>query len=737
MIDRFNQYRGFVYNALAVLLSLFVLVAVNFNLFDEQANLALFGLFGLLLVFLGKPLGRTQPKSLVGDENEKSKPIERFWESLATKLKIPLRALDVLLIVATIVIFGYVFTQSETLLKSFWVDGTLLGDRAGNEKTLDFVFAGIGLLLVLEATRRSIGWTLPILCTLFVLYALYGQSMPEWLIPHRGKTWQQISQKTFLSGGVFGIALKVMFLYVFLFVLFGTLLEQTGATGYVIKFARRLFKNSAGGPAKVAVVSSGLMGSLSGSAVANTATTGTFTIPLMKSSGFDSETAAGVEAAASSGGALMPPIMGAGAYMMLEMVEPKVTYLQIIKAALIPAILYYTALLMTVHFHSKRIGARAEEIEKDDPSKMSMYQGFIFFGSFVILIYMLTIQGSTPFRAVSVSLIGILVMSFFNSRTRLIEFKNQGLLGRVLVALSVAILLILVGLWFVNGSAHSSLEDIEAGFLSTISGWVNWLAAAVVIVIVTWFCDVSKIYKALVGAANGGMALIVAASCVGIILGVVDLTGLGTELPAKIQASANENSIVALLMLMCSTLLLGMGLPSTVCYLLMALLVGSMLQFLDTPPLAAHLFIFYFGMMSMVTPPVALAAYAGAAIAKADVMRTAFAAFKFALVGFALPFAFVLRPELLMLTAENSAASPAMIAGNVGTTLVAIFGLSSSIAGYGFGRMGWPARIVLLVSSLLIFLTRWQDWQFTAHMIAVGLVVAVMTLNFATRNQKQ
>lgn len=638
VLDRFGQSKEILYNVLAMLLAVFVLAAVNFNLFDEQPNLALFGMLGLVLVFLSRPL------------------IKRWSDQL------PFKILDVILVVAAVVVFGYVFVQSERLFESFWIDGTLLGDRAGNEKTLDYVIAAIGLILVLEATRRSIGWTLPIMCVIFVLYALFGQSMPDWLFPHRGSSWQQIAQKTFLqSGGVFGIALRVMFMYVFLFVLFGTLLEQTGATGYVIKFARRLFRGSTGGPAKVAVVSSGLMGSLSGSAVANTATTGTFTIPLMKSTGFKAESAGGVEAAASSGGALMPPIMGAGAYMMLEMVEPAVTYVQIIKAALIPAILYYIALLLTVHFHAKRIGADSEpDSEIDDSESLSAYQGFVFFGSFTILIAML-VSGYTPFRAVSVSLIGILVLSLFSSYTRL---------------------------------------------------------------------DPRKVFHAFVDAAKGGMALIVAASCVGIILGIVDLTGLGASLPAKIQGLANDNAILALLLLMASTIVLGMGLPSAVCYLLMAILVGSVLTTLNTPPLAAHLFIFYFGMMSMVTPPVALAAYAAAAIANGDVMRTAFAAFRFSLVGFALPFAFVLKPELLMLTADNQAAGVLMIVATVGITLVAICGLAASIAGFAFHRLGWGVRSMLLASSLTIFFTRWQGMQLTAQLIAAGLIVILLAINF-------
>ena len=627
-----------VYNVLALVLSLFVLTAVNTNLFDEQPNLALFGMLGLILVFLHEPV------------------IKRWG------LKIPIRVFDGLLVIATVVAFGYVFIQSERLLERFWIDGTLLGDRAGNEKPIDFWIAGIGLVLVLEATRRSIGWTLPILCAIFIGYALFGQSMPDWLFPHRGSSWEQIAQKTFLqSGGVFGIALRVMFMYVFLFVLFGTLLEQTGATAYVIRFARRIFRNSSGGPAKVAVVSSGLMGSLSGSAVANTATTGTFTIPLMKSSGFNAESAAGVEAAASSGGALMPPIMGAGAYMMLEMVEPAVTYVEIIKAALIPAILYYTALLLTVHFHAKRIGAESEpELKDSDSEEMSAFQGFVFFGSFVILIAML-LWGYTPFRAVSVSLIGILILSLFSKSTRL---------------------------------------------------------------------NHKKIYTAFIGAAKGGMALIVAASCVGIILGIVDLTGLGAALPAQIQSLANDNAILALLLLMVSTIILGMGLPSAVCYLLMAILVGSVLTTLKTPPLAAHLFIFYFGMMSMVTPPVALAAYAAAAIAKGDVMKSAFAAFRFALVGFALPYAFVLKPELLMLTVENEAAEPLRIAGTVAVTLVAICGLAASIAGYAFHRISWRSRLLLLGLSLVVFLTRMSDVQLIAQLIAAGLIAVMIGINW-------
>jgi len=647
----------YIYQFLAVVLCLFVLQAVNMSVstadtllakiangtvFSDNSNLALFAMLGLLLVFLDRPI------------------IKRWKDSL------PLQGVNWIMMIATVIVFGYIFVQWDDKFAALWVDGTSLGDRSGQEKMLDFVIAGVGVGLILDGTRRAIGWTLPILCALFSAYAYFGQSMPDWFFPHAGNTWEQIVQKTFLQqGGVFGIALGVMFKYVFLFVLFGALLEQTGATAYVINFARRLFRNSTGGPAKIAVLSSGMMGSLSGSAVANTAATGTFTIPLMKSSGFDADTAGGVEAAASSGGALMPPIMGAGAYMMLEMVQPAVTYTQIIKAALIPAILYYFALLLTVHFHSKRIevlpGDVAESLKKQPESDknlrfegVSAFQGVLFFGAFIVLIVAL-VKGLTPFRSVSISLAVVLVASCFHNSTRL---------------------------------------------------------------------NSTKLLAAFSGAAKGGVALVVAAACVGIILGVLSLTPLNSQLPMTIQSYAGESAILALLLLMFSTIILGMGLPSAVCYLLMANLVGAVLSKLGTPPLAAHLFIFYFGMMSMVTPPVALAAYAAAAISGGNVIKTAFEAFRFALVGFALPFAFVLKPSLVMLTIDNQPAGWLTVATTVSCIVVATAGMAAGVAGYFTRRIGWGQRVMLLVLGLLVFFTRNSGIQWWLQMVAVGLLVA-------------
>lgn len=629
-----------VFQTLAVILSLFVLVEVNYPFLTPQSQLAIFALLGLVLVFLNYPLHLKLKENFVSE------------------------VVNLILAGLVVFIFGYVVVQTEPLFKAFWVDGQPLGNRAGLEQPLDYFVGFLGLLLVLEATRRAIGVTLPLLSVAFLLYAAFGSSMPDWLLPHRGYSWQRIVSQTFLhSQGVFGIALKVMFTYVFLFVLFGTLLEKTGAIGYIIDFTRRLFSKSVGGPAKVAVISSGIMGSLSGSAVANTATTGTFTIPMMRSSGFKSEVAGGVEAAASSGGALVPPVMGAGAYMMLEIIEPAVTYLQIIKAALIPAILYYTSLLLIVHFYAKRVGTQVDSTESKKTEATSSFPGVVFLVAFLTLVLFLVL-GYTPFRAVSLSLLAILILSSFKKETRV---------GR------------------------------------------------------------RGVGDAMGKAAKGGISLIAAASSVGIIIGVVTLTGIGAKLPAAILPLAQNNLILALVLLMISTIILGMGLPSAVCYLLVATFVGPTLGDLGLAPLSAHLFIFYFGMMSMVTPPVALAAYTAGTIAGASIMQTGLTAFRFALVGFALPYAFVLRPELLLLSPYDGAGTFFVIALNILITTFGIVALAAGIVGHWFHQLRFWQRTVLAVCALVFFFFDFSGIRIWLQLVAVIMMTSVGFLNWRSR----
>ena len=553
---------------LGVLLCAFTLLEVNYPLLAPQSRLAFFALVGLAICFLNIPVHprlKDDPRARAG---------------------------DLVLAVLAACCCGYIVVQTDPIFDAWWIDGQTLGNRAGFETALDTTIGLLGLLLVIEAARRALGLALPLLAGAFILYALFGAAFPDWLFPHRGYSIPRVVAQTFLhSQGIFGVALNVMFTYVFLFVIFGAFLEATGATRFIVDFAQRVFGRSSGGPAKVAVLSSGLMGSLSGSAVANTATTGTFTIPMMRSAGFQPVTAAGVQAAASSGGALMPPVMGAGAYMMLEIVDPPVTYLEIIRAALIPAILYYLSLLLIVHFHARRMsiaagGAPVEPAAAASETGSTRAAGIVFFTALGSLILFL-ILGYTAFRAVTLSLVAIVLVSSLSPATRL---------------------------------------------------------------------DPRRTLTGLVNAARGVVPLVAAAACVGIIIGIVTLTGVGTRLPATIIPLAEQSLFLALVLIMVSSIILGMGLPSAVCYLLMATLIGPVLGNLGVIPLAAHLFIFYFGMMSMVTPPVALAAYAASSIAGTRIMPTGIAAFRFALVGFTLPYMFIYRPELLMLTATGEPA---------------------------------------------------------------------------------
>jgi len=632
------------YKILAVVLCLYVLLSIIFPQFPEQraGKLSLFGLIGLLLVFIGKPIKKGMRPTTLS------------------------RGFDGVLCLLTVLTFGYLFVQAEPMFDFAWVGGKSLGDRSGTERGFEIVIGTIGLLLVLEAARRCIGWTLSILAVLFLIYGLFGHLYPDWLFRHPPKTAPKLVAKTFLqTGGVLGTALSVMFKYVFLFVLFGALLEMTGATSFIINFARRLFRNSVGGPAKVSVVSSGLMGSLSGSAVANTATTGTFTIPLMTGTGFTKETAGGVEAAASSGGALMPPIMGAGAYMMLELIDG-VKYVEILQAAIIPALLYYTALLLAVHWQARKRGVKAGG---DDPSSLPLVpmRGFLFFGAFLLLIFLLLPPmselgrfsippGLTADKAAAICVIAVVVLGWLHPSTRL---------------------------------------------------------------------GPGRLVQACTKAARGGVALVAAAACVGIILGVVGITGLGRDLPQAILSLSRGMMILGLLLLMVSTIILGMGLPSVVCYLLMATIVGGMIADFGVVELSMHLFIFYFSMMSMVTPPVALAAYAAGAISGGNIMATAFAAFRFALVGFALPFAFVLKPEIIMLSADGSPAGFAAIAVHVVGALAGVILLAGGAAGFAFRRLPNWARWAVVACALVSFFTRTQ-----AGNLELGVHIGSLVLGF-------
>jgi TRAP transporter 4TM/12TM fusion protein len=572
------------------------------------------------------------------------------------------------------------------------------------------------MVLVIEAARRTVGWALPVLAILFIAYAhqSISQSLPEWLFPHRGQDWEDLIGQTYLrTEGIFGTAVGVMFRYVFLFVLFGGFLQASGATSYIIGLAMRLFGNRAGGPAKVAVLSSGLMGSLSGSAVANAATTGTFTIQLMKSIGFKPHVAAGIEAAASSGGALVPPVMGAGAYMMLEIInrDPAVTYLEVLQSALIPAILYYLSIFLLVHFYARRIdterdrtqasnsGTGSNIVEKSEDRELNdeahkgnsmtnsvltprilSIEGLAFFGSLGGLMAFLLV-GFSPFRAVTYAMAIVLTFVLINPATPV----RVGDRVRAILAWGILTLL-------------------ARYFAPAVANWGDaliWSMAGLMLVGLfdsSWRGMLSDSFRS---TAEGGLPLIVAAACVGIVIGLVSRTGIGTGVPQAIIPLAGSNLFLGLVAIMFCSLILGMGLPSAVSYLLLATIIGPVFAdpSLGVPILAAHLFIFYFGMMAMVTPPVALAAYATASIAKADVMKSSVAAFRFSLAGFTLPFMFVYRPALCLM---GESGGPPLLGDVVAVVIAAVIGilaLASALAGFLFRPLSNGQRVVLFVAA--------------------------------------
>ena len=625
--------RGAAVGILTLLLTAFVLVEVNRPALTPQAQLAAFALFGLPLCFLIR-----------------MKPGDPWWR----------RGMDLLGLVSAVAGCAFVLYWSGFGPSS-------LGDRAGGETGLDIALGLLGLFGVLAATARVIGPALPILAGLFLLYAAVGPHLPEILFPHRGYSLARIASQGFLqSQGVFGIAMKVMFAYVFLFVVFGAVLQQTGAIRFITTSARRLFLGTVGGAAKVSVVANAMMGSLSGSAVADAATTGTVTIPLMRSTGFTARTAAGITAAASSGAALVPPVMGAAAYMMLELVDPPVSYLQVVQAAILPALLYYVALIAMVHLHARRhLVTTPSDSESEESGETVPRQAGIVFGVGLVSLVVALIAGRTVFRAVSVALLIVVVASLFHRSTR---------------------------------------------------------------------PDLKRVWASLGRVAEGAAPLVAAAGAVGIILGMVTLTGLGTRFPATVLSVAGEGLLPALLLIMVGSVVLGMGLPSAVCYLLMAILIGPVIGQLGVPPLSVHFFIFYFGMMSMVTPPVALAAYTTAGIANTPIIPAALTAFRFALAGFALPYFFVFRPELLLILDGERGVAGAVVAFLLGSAVVLL--LSAGIVGWLFGPLSGPVRAAALTAAALLLWPPAPD-EFLAlpNLVGLAALAAFFLLSYAARHR--
>ena len=719
---------------LSVLLCAFTILFVNFNVLLPQSALALFAMFGLVLCFLSTPAWKKTPPTEVAGQIAEPTAVS-WWIRFD-------RASSWLAALLSVVCFGYIFVQTEPVFSQFWPESSIftrpvsLPERSGDETSLDYWIGLMGLALVLEATRRTIGWIVPALAILFVLHSYFAPQLPDWLLPHQGQTPKQIVSVTFLQSlGVLGPATSVMFKFVFLFVVFGAFLEMSGATQFIIDFSQKMFHNSVGGAAKISVLSSGLMGSLSGSAVANAVTTGTFTIPMMRTSGFRSHEAAAVEAAAGSGGAMMPPVMGAAAYMMLEFVE-NLTFLEVVKAALIPAILYYLSLFFIVHYTAKRRIAEGVTQTAYAAKAISVYEGVIFFGALAFLVVLL-IAGFSPFKAVTGSLILITVLSLFRGSLQVSSAARWMALGAFLLAAVVH-----QGTYALQDTALGRHDFVRAflatgwyhpdGFLSWRLAFESLLSSGIfgvlgMMAFGLWHAAWREpLLKALKSAAFNGIPLIAASACVGIIIGIVQSTPMANDFSAAIKSVIDGtpvvgwfidleqapgwvlnwvkelNLFIALCGIMACSIVLGMGVPSVVCYLLMATLMGSLLGELGVPALAAHMFIFYYGMMSMVTPPVALAAYAAASLAQAPIMKTSFTAFRYSLVGFALPFMFIYQPALLLLSRPENSLDWADVAMAVVSAGLGVYALSLAVTGYFRSQLSTLARLGLVLAAVLL-----------------------------------
>ena len=586
------EYKGImakIVSAIAITFSIFQLYTATFGVLDAQLQRAVHLGFGLALVYL-------------------LYPTRKSWSR--TKL----HPFDLLLAILGAAAPAYILIEYNQLVM-----------RSGLVTTPDLVVGILGILLVVEATRRVVGIPMVTVVLLFLAYAFAGPYMPG-VLAHRGLTLSQlVGHLFFTTEGIFGIPLGVSSTFIFLFILFGAYLESTGLGKFFIDLANSIAGWASGGPAKVAVLSSGLMGTVSGSSVANVVGTGSLTIPMMKKLGYHKNFAGAVEAAASTGGQLMPPVMGAAAFLMAEFVG--VPYIDIVKAAVIPALLYFTGVWLGVHFEAKRSnlkGLPREQLPK--MSRLLVERGHLAI-PLVVIVYLL-VTGYTPMRAALVAIVLSIICSALRKSTR--------------------------------------MKPIE-------------------------------IVRGLDKGARNVLSVLVACASAGIVIGVVTKTGVGLKLASGLLTLSGGMLLPTMFFTMITAIVLGMGVPTTANYVITSTIAAPAIIQMGVPVLAAHMFVFYFGIIADVTPPVALAAFAGAGIAGGNALRTGINASKLAIAAFIIPYMFVLSPVILMIDATAGTL--------ILTTITAIIGmvaLSSALIGYLADTCRLYERLLLIAGGLMM-----------------------------------
>jgi len=514
-----------------------------------------------------------------------------------------------------------------------WVFYEDLVIRAGEPNTPDIIIGILVVALVFWAGKKMMGWTLPLICAIFLLYGLFGQYLPQ-PFNHRGYDFEQVVEVLFLgTEGIYGTPIYVSSSYIFLFILFGAFLERAGMIQLFNDIAMGTVGASRGGPAKVSVISSALMGTINGSGVANVVTTGAFTIPLMKRSGFRPAFAGGVEAVASMGGQIMPPVMGAVAFIMAETLG--LPYVEIVKAAIVPAILYFITVFVMVDLEARRL--RMKGLDKSDmPSALDAIRKRWFLVLPLVALVWLLFSGYTPLFAGTVGL----------SLTALI-ILGVPVSGSMSMPLRV---LFWTALGIMSAAAFGTTFNI---FGYTLRGITLIIALVALLVAINFLVrggreTLNLCLQSLAEGAKNALPVGIACALVGIIIGVLALTGAGSTF-ARVIVSVGENSLFfSLILTMLACLVLGMGIPTIPNYIITSSIAGPALLHLDVPLLVSHMFVFYFGIMADLTPPVALAAFAAAPIARESGMKIGMQAIRIAVAGFAVPFMAVYEPVIML-----------------------------------------------------------------------------------------
>jgi TRAP transporter 4TM/12TM fusion protein len=539
------------------------------------------------------------------------------------------------------------------------VNLTAIFERQGDWLPSDLVVSVAGTLLVLEACRRVIGLVMTGICVVTILYAMFGPYMPE-LIIHKGYSIERIATTLWLTTeGIFGLPIGVAATFVFVFVLFGAFLEVTGGGSFFIDMAYALTGRFSGGPAKTAVVASGFMGSVSGSAVGNVVATGAFTIPMMKKVGYRAHVAGAIEAAASTGGQLMPPIMGAGAFLMAEFTNS--SYLTIIKVALVPAIMYYLTVLLFVHYEAQKYGLMGQPPEALPNVWQVIKNGLPFILPVLVLIYVL-VANYSPMMAGFVAVMSTLVASVAANTVR----------------------------W---GTDHIRLPPSDPKRIHLLAFALKELRA---------------VLSALEKGAQNAIMVSVACAAAGIIVGMVTLTGMGLKFSSLVLDLSFGIKALAILLIGAASLVLGMGLPVTASYIVLATLAGPALLDMGVPLMVTHMIVFWYSQDANVTPPVSLASFAGAGVAGANPMRTAFTSWKLAKGLYIIPIIMAYRPLLGMGEAYE------LMHWEVGFTMVVtalgLVAFASTIERYLLRPTTWLETVLCgLAAAGLLWPSYWAD----------------------------